>query len=34
MYLKWGKTKRKYQIGITDKTGILTTVSLYATIGL
>lgn len=28
MYLKWGKTKRKNQIGITDKTGILTSISL------
>ena len=28
MYLKWGKTKRKNQIGITDKTGILTSIAL------
>ena len=28
MYLKWGKTKRKNQIGITDKTGILTSITL------
>ena len=28
MYLKWGKTKRNNQIGITDKTGILTSITL------
>ena len=28
MCLKWGKTKRKNQIGITDKTGILESITL------